>query len=263
MSVLYLSKVWAHSRAEDAALVVLLAIADFADDGGYAYPSVATLAAKARKTERTTQRAIQALQKTGELEVDPQAGRRGCNLYRVIVDRPSPSLPAPAWGDTHVTGDKLTGVTLTTRGGDIDDRGGRHLRHKGVTPMTPEPSGTVIRTVIEPSGKARAKPKQGQLGIDDTPKADPTSDLPENWSPELRQAWIDWCQHRRDKRKPVTPTARRYQIAQLAKWTDRQAIENIEHAIRLEWQGIYDRPKQGRGRGTPVTVVEERFARAF
>jgi hypothetical protein len=124
MSVLYLSKVWAHSRAEDAALVVLLAIADFADDNGYAYPSVATLASKARKTERTTQRAIQTLQKMGELEVDPQAGRRGCNLYRVIVDRTNTPLPAPAGGDTHVTGDKLTGVTLTTQGGDIDDRGG-------------------------------------------------------------------------------------------------------------------------------------------
>lgn len=79
----------------------------------------------------------------------------------------------------------------------------------------------------------------------------------------MQAAWMDWVEHRRQMRKPMTPIARRQQIAQLCKWEEAQAIENIARAIRSGWQGIYDRHQQNGQRGRTPAVVEERFARAF
>jgi len=48
MSVRSIGRVWDHSAASGSFLLMLLAIADFADDDGNAYPSVPTLARKCR-----------------------------------------------------------------------------------------------------------------------------------------------------------------------------------------------------------------------
>ncbi len=61
MSVRVLSRVWEESKAKGGKLLVLLAIADFTDDKGRAWPSVPTLARKARLSIRQTQRAVQEL----------------------------------------------------------------------------------------------------------------------------------------------------------------------------------------------------------
>jgi len=66
---------WQHSRASGADLLVLLAIADQAnDDGQEAWPSHATLADRCRVSVKTTQRATQRLMELGELTVDRHAG---------------------------------------------------------------------------------------------------------------------------------------------------------------------------------------------
>ena len=64
-----MSRAWRLSRAKGGELLVLLAIGDFADDNGTAYPSIATLAKKARLSERQTQRAVHHLVDLGELEI--------------------------------------------------------------------------------------------------------------------------------------------------------------------------------------------------
>ena len=83
MSILIMSKVWAFSQSTGSERLILLAIADFADDEGRAYPSVTTLAKKARVSERTAQYAIRALVDLGELAIFESKGPKGCNLYRV------------------------------------------------------------------------------------------------------------------------------------------------------------------------------------
>lgn len=107
----------------------MLALADYANDRGLAFPAVKTLARKSRLSERQTQRVLLALEKAGEIEIQAGAGPHGVNLYRVIKRH--------ARGGDILTGDKMTGVTSEANGGDICDT-------KGVTPMTPKPS-------IEPS----------------------------------------------------------------------------------------------------------------
>lgn len=85
MSIRVINAVWQNSRQKGNALLILQAIADFADDDGYAFPAVATIAAKARVSERTAQTVIASLQKAGELTVEKNAGPRGANRYRVLI----------------------------------------------------------------------------------------------------------------------------------------------------------------------------------
>jgi hypothetical protein len=62
---------------------MLIAIADFADDDGRAYPSVASLARKCRMKPRNAQTILAGLRESGELVVRLGEGPRGTNLYRI------------------------------------------------------------------------------------------------------------------------------------------------------------------------------------
>lgn len=84
MSLAAMNAVWEYSRANANNLMVLLAIADNADDEGRAYPKQETIAKKARISVRTVQRCIQELRELGELEID-RADHRLNNNYIVIV----------------------------------------------------------------------------------------------------------------------------------------------------------------------------------
>src|SRR5687767_11875054 len=100
MSIKLLDRGWRYSKARGGDLLVLLGIADFANDEGIAYPSIATLAAKARLTVRNTQRAIRRLVSLGELTIDEGRGPHGTHIYKIGIER-----------DVDVPTDNSTGVT--------------------------------------------------------------------------------------------------------------------------------------------------------
>ncbi|QHE86317.1 helix-turn-helix domain-containing protein [Hydrogenophaga sp. BPS33] len=85
MSVRTMARVWEFSQHGGTHLLMLLAIADFADDQGHAYPSVTTLAEKCRMQQRNAQAILSTLRNSGELEVRPNEGPRGTNLYRIVL----------------------------------------------------------------------------------------------------------------------------------------------------------------------------------
>lgn len=87
MSVRTMARVWAESQQSGSHLLMLLAIADFADDDGNAYPSVTTLAEKCRMKARNAQVILAALRQSGELEVRENEGPRGTNLYCISLMR--------------------------------------------------------------------------------------------------------------------------------------------------------------------------------
>lgn len=128
MSIRVMSRVWAESKHKEGTLLILLAIADFADDNGVAYPAMATLAVKARMTTRNAQLAVRRLTRAGELRVDVGAGPRGCNLFRVSL---------------------ATGVQLALGGGEKSDT-------KGVKPASSEPS---LEPSLEPSHVGTGAPE--------------------------------------------------------------------------------------------------------
>ncbi len=112
MSIRVSDRVWSNSKHSGNELLMLLAIADFCDDDGRAYPSVATLAKKCRIQVRGAQRLISILRESGELEVQLNAGPKGCNTYII-----KPSLPfkplhghAPLHNHAPVHGDARRGA---------------------------------------------------------------------------------------------------------------------------------------------------------
>ena len=61
-----MSRVWAHSQQKGGELLVMLALADFANDAGEAWPSIPVLSEKARLSARQTQRVLNTLEAAGE-----------------------------------------------------------------------------------------------------------------------------------------------------------------------------------------------------
>lgn len=93
MSVRTMARVWDQSTHAGTELLMLLAIADFADDDGNAYPAVSTLATKCRMSARNANFILTALRTSGELEIRTNEGPRGTNRYRVVTGLKPASPP--------------------------------------------------------------------------------------------------------------------------------------------------------------------------
>ena len=81
-----MARVWAHSQQSGGALLVMLALADFANDAGECWPSIPVLAQKARLTDREIRYLLPKLEKAGEVRLQrSNGGRNRRNRYVVTV----------------------------------------------------------------------------------------------------------------------------------------------------------------------------------
>jgi hypothetical protein len=86
-------------------------------------------------------------------------------------------------------------------------------------------------------------------------KFDPmTVELPHP-SPAFAAAWVEWIQHRKEKRDPLTPTSTKKQIRQLASLTEPNAIACIERSIASSWLGLF--PENHHGPATKAKPAGE------
>lgn len=163
--------VWEHSLATGNDLLVMLAIADNANDAGVCWPAVETIAKKARCSVRTTQRIIKHLVEVmGELSIDKKAGPHQCNRYRVTLPTTLPNPAKNAGGGDNLTppsGDNLTGcqvvmVSPEVLGGDTA------MTRGGDTAMSPDPSRTV-RNHHQSGGDKLTGDKLSGCQVDTTP----------------------------------------------------------------------------------------------
>ena len=162
-----MSRVWEGSQHKGSALLQLLAIADYADDNGLAWPGLSTLAGKTRISRRQVMRINEACQESGELWII-QRERRQSNLYVVTLGLTSDQLEdamqraLDLGAELPQGSDKLSPppqvLEVVTKchhlegGGDIHDT-------TVVTPMTPRSdiamSPDPSLTVNEPSEKEK------------------------------------------------------------------------------------------------------------
>jgi hypothetical protein len=77
--------VWEHSRHAETDLVVMLALADIANDEGFAWPSIPTLAARARRKERSLIDTLDRLETSKEVFIQRNIGRKNHNQYIVTL----------------------------------------------------------------------------------------------------------------------------------------------------------------------------------
>jgi hypothetical protein len=85
MSVAMSTRVWKHGKAKRGARLVLLALADFANDHGEAWPSLGTLAIKTRLSDRDVRYALRRLEHAGEIKTLRNQGPHGSNLYQITI----------------------------------------------------------------------------------------------------------------------------------------------------------------------------------
>jgi hypothetical protein len=78
--------------------------------------------------------------------------------------------------------------------------------------------------------------------------------IPENLQTgEFKTAWSDWQKHRREIRKPITPTSGKAQLIKLSKLGEEKAVLTIEHTITNGWQGLREpETAQQRSNGKPA-----------
>lgn len=155
MSIKVMSYVWEHSQQRGAKLLVMLALADFADDNGYSFPKMKTIAEKARVTEGTAKDAIFECEQTGEIVVWERyiEGVQRSNVYQIALPGVSPEPPDIVKG------------TLALR--EMDRR-------------TAKSDGAGVKNI--PLGDGNSLPQGDGIQVPNDPSLDPSLD-PERFSP--------------------------------------------------------------------------------
>ena len=110
MSIRTIDRVLLESRTTSPIeQLVLIIIANYAqDDGSRAYPSMTTIAKRARLPVRSVRRAIRGLEQCGDLAVEFGGGRSGSNRYRVLLPPDGVSGEDGASGGDRVSGGART-----------------------------------------------------------------------------------------------------------------------------------------------------------
>lgn len=86
MSVAMMSLVWKCAPYSGNSLLVLLALADWSNDEGACWPSMASIAAKARIEKRSAQRIVRNLVSNGYLNIEDRAGKKGQHCYYIQTE---------------------------------------------------------------------------------------------------------------------------------------------------------------------------------
>jgi hypothetical protein len=236
MSVAATNYVWTQSSAEGADRLVLLALADFADESGNCFGSWGKLEEKTRLARATVARCLRRLQDRGELIMVEKGHRKlagdgaeasiwkipgvsaemGLRMRPVSERDPSSVRMRPKWCQNE---------TPTIR--NIKER------NKGADAPTPAISSPSLPSSSE---KEAPKPKRAPA-----PKFDPSS-LPLPHGPGLARAWAEFAQHRREIKAPLTPTAAKRIVDDLAAVNEAAAVEALRKSVKHGWRGVFVDP---------------------
>ena len=143
MSVKVMSLVWEAEGLSPTHRLILLSLADHANDEGMCYPSIRRLAKRTGLSERAVQGAAAALQAAGWLRIERNAGPKGCNLFTVCT----PAANAPPQ-QVHPRR-KCTTPPQQVRPPPAGDAPEPSLNHQ-------EPSEEEANASLSPAGDARA-----------------------------------------------------------------------------------------------------------
>lgn len=115
MSIAVMSRVWSESKSSGTELLVLLALADYSDDEGVSWPSIRSLAKKARVTERRINQILNALRESGEVSSEATFRDNGSSTSnRYALNFTLWVKPASGGGCNGLQGGDATGFTPGT-----------------------------------------------------------------------------------------------------------------------------------------------------
>lgn len=261
MSIAAMSRVWSESQHKGNALLLLLAIADNADDSGWCWPGIQYLARKVKVTPQSIIRITKKLEQSLELTV--LHNRRTGNKYVIRLGMTDAEIvqvlkaKAPYLDDEQITNILLHNTHVTS---EVTDNVSSE-----VTPVLHESS----RTIKEPSvNSTRVESPTLDLQIQHPPKAKKNGKPRDNDLYHLARALADVCVLDFEANKPrVFAEAKR-----LSKVTPRPTPDLLkEHYgkggtwYKQDWRGRKDqRPTLGQPRQTWLQLaVEDAGPREF
>ena len=145
MSIHWISHAWKAGPEDSNARYVYLAIADNANDEGFAFPSLTFLRDKTKLSESTVRRCIANLEANGWLEVKRGVGKGKRSEYTLKKVSESGLLPS------------TKGVTVAEKRCQCDSEKASQRQAKGVAVTNP-PHPLIGVTVIEPSLNHQGEP---------------------------------------------------------------------------------------------------------
>ena len=131
MSIKVTQNAWEYSRQTGTRLLVLLALADYANDRGISWPSQKRLAERARTTRRTIMRHLRALEEAGEIFSIQRSGTS--SLYLVTLGFSEQELRSSLRDVLKVSSKQIKQLTA----GIIERRG--YAQAAPPLPTLPEP----------------------------------------------------------------------------------------------------------------------------
>ncbi|NMX92016.1 MULTISPECIES: helix-turn-helix domain-containing protein [unclassified Pseudomonas] len=184
--------------------LVLIKLADNANDMGECWPSYQHIADQCEIGRSTVKVHIRELEKCGLLrrEFRRKGELNQSNLFHLSLMNSGAGAALPGAGDNPGGG-------------------------AGAAPRTSHSFEPVKEPVKQPVADAPSAKKKA-------PKFDPLTCKPSNVS---EQVWADWCQHRKEIRKPLTKTTCERQAKTLAghHWPDAVIIQSISNG----WTGLF------------------------
>lgn len=236
MSIAVMTKVWASYPGAGSELLAMLALADWADDNGRCWPSMAAIAGKTRLSRSQAQRIVHGLIDSGYVAVtgNETGGKPGTTRqYQINLNALTGSADATPTGRIGATGSvHATGSTHAQDG----SHGCAETGRMGATQTVSEPSLTVRRPEQAPASPKAAKEKAGATlqafldackgsGEKPIPEDDPIFDYAEKVGIEsdmLATAWQEF-------KARFLPTAKRQK--------DWRA--HFRNAVRRNWYGLW------------------------
>ena len=233
MSVAATDFVWKKSTAEGADRLVLLALADFADESGNCFGSWGKLCEKTRLGRATVARSLKRLQGAGHLVLVEKGHRKlagdgaeasiwnipgvademGLRMRPVSNRDPSGIRMRPKWYQNETP--TISNIKERNKGADAP------------APAISSPS------LPSSSEKEAPKPKRATA-----PKFDPAS-LPLPHGQGLARAWAEFAQHRREIKAPLTPTAAKRIVDDLGSVNEAAAVEALRKSVKHGWRGVF------------------------
>lgn len=213
MSIEALSWAWRQPLKQGPKLV-LLALADYANDDGVCWPGVDALAEKTSMSRSAVIEAIKALAEAGLVAVEKRAdanGYRASNRYHLNTA----NVRNPDLGHAKV---------------QDPDLGASKVRNPDAKVRNPDPN-----LQLEPSVRDTSSPNGDSVSA--RSKLD-LSVLPADLS---KSVWDDWCRHRKAKKAPintqtvVNAIARELEEARGYGWLPDEALAE---AMAAGWRGV-------------------------
>ncbi len=154
MSIKITQKVWqAADRLRGNDMLLLLALADYANDQGECWPSVRTLAGRTGLSERTVYRILARAARAGYIIVIPGGGKGRSNRYKLMLEvlrghQPPKQVHRPIANHSEQTLTEGQGKASSN-----PDNTDRVCNSQTLTIVTTNPDNTDTQTLTAVSGK--------------------------------------------------------------------------------------------------------------